>query len=304
MKKTILFILIGCSSSLAWAQSKGDELTTKGDMVGAMYAYGAEFMSNPTDTDKAYQLVTTLSLVNEVDTAFYFLNIALSNDHSLKALVDSKLFNMSNHPKWAAIEQQQIKKYQEQRGAFDNPELTMRLLRVIMRDQALDFHIHKSRDYYQQNGHAPHWVYPIGAMKNELNKGNYEEMHRIVKQYGWPTYDMVGDLAADALLLVVNHHPDAEVRKQYLPQIQSACEAKQGSCTEYAKIHDRILVDEGKEQLYGMQFRYGKGNKLEPFPVAYPELVDQRRKAIGLEPLAEYLKRRIDYDWTVEQKED
>ena len=302
MKKTLFLILALCITGPLWSQSKGDELVAKGNLVGAMYAYGAEFMSDPTDTDKAYQLVTTLSLVNEVDTAFYFLNIALQDDYTLRPLVDSKLFNLSNDPRWEGIAQRQITKYQEKRGAMKNPDLALRLMKIIMRDQALDFHMHMSRNEYQEKGFAPHWVYAIGMQKNKLNQGNYKEMQAIVKTHGWPTYDMVGDLAADALLLVVNHHPDAEVRKQYLPQIKAACEAGQGSCMEYAKIHDRILVDEGKEQLYGMQFRYNKERKLEPFPIEKPEKVDKRRKAIGLEPLAEYLKRKIDYDWKVEQR--
>jgi hypothetical protein len=46
-----------------------------------------------------------------------------------------------------------------------------------------------------------------------------------------------------------------------------------------------------------MQFRYNAARKLEPFPIKDPESVDQRRKAIGLEPLKDYLKRKIDYDW-------
>lgn len=302
-KKTIVFILF-CLGAQLKAQNRGQDLMAKGDLIGAMYAYGAEFMKDPTDSEKAYELVTTLSLLNEVDTAFYFLNIALQDDYSLRPLVDSKLFNLSNHPRWERIEENQLRKYQEKRGALKNPQLALHLMRMIMRDQALDFHLHQSRTYYKEHGFAPHWIYPIGMMKMRLNEMNYTEMQEIVQEHGWPTYDMVGDLAADALLLVVNHHPDAEVRKHYLPKIKAACEAGQGSCVEYAKIHDRILVDEGKPQLYGMQFRYNDQNSLEPFPVKDPELVDKRRTAIGLEPLADYLKRRIDYDWTVAQKEE
>ena len=71
---------------------------------------------------------------------------------------------------------------------------------------------------------------------------------------------------------------------------------------EYAKINDRILVNTNKLQTYGMQFRYNSKRQLEPFPIKDPEYVDQRRKAIGLEPLQQYLKRKINYDWTVPQK--
>ncbi|MBE9489941.1 MAG: hypothetical protein IMY67_06580, partial [Bacteroidetes bacterium] len=67
-------------------------------------------------------------------------------------------------------------------------------------------------------------------------------------------------------------------------------------------IQDRILVNENKPQIYGMQFRYNTERKLEPFPIIDPEYVDQRRKEIGLEPLKDYLKRKINYNWTIDQK--
>ena len=71
---------------------------------------------------------------------------------------------------------------------------------------------------------------------------------------------------------------------------------------EFAKIQDRILVNTGKLQIYGMQFLYNSKRELEPFPIQDPEYVDQKRKAIGLEPLKKYLKRKINYDWTIQQK--
>jgi hypothetical protein len=71
---------------------------------------------------------------------------------------------------------------------------------------------------------------------------------------------------------------------------------------EYAKIQDRILVNENELQIYGMQFQYNADRKLEPFPIKDPEYVDQRRAEIGLEPLKEYLKRKIDFDFIVVQK--
>ncbi len=76
----------------------------------------------------------------------------------------------------------------------------------------------------------------------------------------------------------------------------------EGSCMEYAKIQDRILVNENQPQIYGMQFRYNAQRTLEPFPIIDPEYVDQRRAEIGLEPLKDYLKRKINYHWTVAQK--
>ena len=127
-------------------------------------------------------------------------------------------------------------------------------------------------------------------------------MQQLINDNGWPKYSSVGELAADAPLLVINHHESNEVRKKYIAQIKQSCLEGEGSCMEYAKVQDRILVDENQLQIYGMQFRYNAQRNLEPFPIKDPEYVDQRRKEIGLVPLKDYLKRKINYDWTVEQE--
>jgi len=127
-------------------------------------------------------------------------------------------------------------------------------------------------------------------------------MQQLLEEYGWPKYSTVGKLAADAPLLVINHHESDSVRIKYLSQIKQSCLEKEGSCMEFAKIQDRILVNNNKPQIYGMQFRYNAKRNLEPFPIIDPEYVDKRRKIIGLESLKYYLKRKINYDWKVIQK--
>ena len=61
---------------------------------------------------------------------------------------------------------------------------------------------------------------------------------------------------------------------------------------QYAKIQDRIILNEDKQQIYGMQFRYNAVRVLEPFPIIDPEYVDQRRSEILIVPLKNYLKRK------------
>jgi len=50
-------------------------------------------------------------------------------------------------------------------------------------------------------------------------------------------------------------------------------------------MKDRMLMDEGKPQIYGSQIKNGKLYKLEN-----PETVNERRKEMGLEPIEDYLK--------------
>lgn len=299
--KTITLLL--ASTSMLFAQSEGDKFLKEGDLDNAMKSFGMAYMANPNDTENAYQLATTLALMNQVDTAFYFLKAALANNKHLEPLADFNLYSLTRSEKWKEIEDQQLAKYQQRNGPLQNPEYARALLGIIMKDQSMDYYIDLAKEEFAKAGKVPHWFYPISYLKGEfIIKDNFQEMKNLIAQFGWPTYSMVGELAADAPLLVINHHPDDQVRKDYLPMIKQACENGEGSCVEFAKIQDRILVNDGKPQLYGMQFQYNEDRELIPFPIEAPELVDQRRSAIGLEPLKYYLKRRINYDFTVEQK--
>ena len=302
MRNTVLVITFILICGKIWAQKTGDQYKKEGNLDSAMYTYGAQSFANPTDTEVAYKLATTLGLMNyEVDTAFFFLRLGLQNNNSLLPLADSDLYFLSFDPRWEAIEEMQFKKYQEENGTLKNPEYAKRLIRIIQKDQALRYFQHQANPFYVKHERAPHWLYPILAFKARNVQENYTEVMNLLDQYGWPTYSMVGDLAADAPLLVINHVVDEETRMKYLPQIKEACFNSEGSCMEFAKIQDRILVNTGKPQIYGMQFQYNEDRQLEPFPIQDPEYVDQRRKEIGLEPLKDYLKRKIDYDFKVAQ---
>lgn len=53
-------------------------------------------------------------------------------------------------------------------------------------------------------------------------------------------------------------------------------------------LEDRVRIKEGKPQLYGSQL---SGNPLCFDPIEDEAHVDERRRSIGLEPLADYAKR-------------
>lgn len=297
-----ILVLITLLSINLYAQKNGDHYKNIGNLDSAMYTYGAAFFQNPSDTENAYELSRTLSLMGMVDTAFYFLEVALVNNNSLMPLADSELYFLSAHPKWKNIQTQQLEKFQKENGAIKNPEYALQLISLIQKDQAFNYHQQQAFSFYQENGRGPHWLYPILTIKGQNVQTNFKEIVELLEKHGWPTFAEVGELAADAPLLVINHMDDQTIQKKYLPQIKEACLAGQGNCMEYAKIQDELLLSQGEPQEYGMQFRMNKEHKREPYPIRDPETVDQRRLAIGLEPLKAYLKRKIDYDFDVKQK--
>lgn len=303
MKNIIILTFLSLLCTVSNAQENaGDSLKQAGDLQNAIVAYRMGFKEAPGNGENTYKLAGAYALMYQKDSAFYYLTIALENDDSLWPLVDSDLYALTEDTRWTAIEAGQIRKHQETHDDLKQPEYAKRLLRLIIKDQVMDYYIDQAKVYYMQNGTAPHWYFPLGRAKQKIGENNFEDMKALVEQYGWPTYSTVGELAADAPLLVINHHDSSSVRMKYLSRIRKACLEGEGSCMEYAKINDRILVEEEKPQVYGMQFRYTEDRTLEPFPIEDPEYVDQRRKEIGLEPIREYLKRKINYDWSVGQK--
>lgn len=60
---------------------------------------------------------------------------------------------------------------------------------------------------------------------------------------------------------------------------------------EWAYLTDRILVNIGKPQTYGTQFYKNPNGKLIPRPIKNTNLLEKRRKAVGLGSFKLYKKQ-------------
>lgn len=306
MKTLFKIIVIVFAGPVCFSQAlttKADSLRRLGRLDKAIPIYKKVYSATPENQQNTYNLACAYALTYQIDSAYSYLDKALKKDASLWALADPDLYALANDARWTELQTQQLEKYQNDNGPLKAPQYTKALLTLIVKDQALDFYVDLAKRDYVQEGYIPAWYYPLGAMKQRIVRENFQTLKTLINAYGWPKYSQVGTLAADAPLLVINHHESDSVRKAYLPVIKQACLEGEGSCLEYAKIQDRILVNDGNPQLYGMQFRYTATRQLEPFPILDPEHVDARRKAIGLESLKTYLKRKINYDWRIVQKD-
>ena len=113
---------------------------------------------------------------------------------------------------------------------------------------------------------------------------NQELVISIIEKCGMPTLKEVDQKQMDAIWLGLQHSTK-EIRKKYFPQIEKSVKNGDLSTQQYALMKDRMLMDEGKPQIYGSQIKNGKLYKLEN-----PETVNERRKEMGLEPIEDYLK--------------
>jgi hypothetical protein len=112
-------------------------------------------------------------------------------------------------------------------------------------------------------------------------------MKVIVQQYGWPGPELVGIDGAEAAFVLVQH-ADYRLQKDVLLLVRNAYLGGRLKGEHFALLQDRVLVREGKLQIYGTQFQI-KGTELIPDPIEDEPNVDRRRADVGLPPLAEYL---------------
>jgi hypothetical protein len=111
-----------------------------------------------------------------------------------------------------------------------------------------------------------------------------------VKRSGWPGVKLVGLAGADAAFLIVDHAPLA-VQKKYLPALQKATGQRDAVPMWAAMLDDRVRTSEGRPQRYGTQVHKEPGwTEWRLYPIEDEIHVDDRRAAVGFEPLADYLK--------------
>jgi hypothetical protein len=114
-------------------------------------------------------------------------------------------------------------------------------------------------------------------------------LQKIVDNQGWPTKTLVGEDGANAAWLLVQHaDADSQFQRKCL-DLMTKLPKGEVSQVQFAYLTDRVLLAEGKKQIYGTQFHAVDG-KLQPRPLEDEANVDKRRADIGLPPLADYAK--------------
>lgn len=119
-----------------------------------------------------------------------------------------------------------------------------------------------------------------------VDRSNTARLIEIVNAIGWPTISKVGIEVSECAWLLVQH-ATAELKfmKECLALMKQASDGDV-SPSNVAFLEDRILIMEGKSQIYGTQF-HDVGNGFAPYPIEDIERVDERRARVGLDTFSE-----------------
>jgi len=182
-------------------------------------------------------------------------------------------------PAFAAWEQQQAAadKAAEQPGSAGTDwRLRTQLLGMAVEDQDAREGAFKSAGH--QDPRALDQVAAVDAR-------NLSALQEIIAVGGIPSVQSVGRRGVSALWLLVQH-ADADVALQ--AQVLQALSGDRGiPQDQIAVLTDRVRIRQGRPQLYGTQFQKSAGT-LAPDPIEDEAHVDERRRRMGLPPLADY----------------
>jgi hypothetical protein len=131
---------------------------------------------------------------------------------------------------------------------------------------------------------------------------NIKKIKGILDKYDWPELVLIGE-QGNITICNVLQHADQETREHYIPKMKQAVLDKKLEPRFLVRAEDRIATDKGQLQIYGGQMKYYPETKsFNVWPVFDPVNIDERRAEIGLEPIAEFLKNRFDFDWNLDEQ--
>ena len=160
----------------------------------------------------------------------------------------------------------------------------------------------------------------VGYSRNELNANlwkiinkqdsiNLNKVERIIEKYGYPGKTLVGEPTNKATWYVIQH---SKKINHYFPLIKKAGKKREIPMTLVAKMEDRMLMYEGKEQVYGTQgagrMIYDENGNEKFFQFIWPiqdsKSVNKRRKDVGFTSTIEESARELDIPYVNFSMED
>lgn len=115
----------------------------------------------------------------------------------------------------------------------------------------------------------------------ETDRAHTERLQAILKEWGVPTYAMVGSEAAGHFVIMIQHQ-SPQMRELVLPVLKADVEMGQADPESYALVYDLSQVDKGAKQRYGERLVCQSGGLLHEAPIGDKEHVNERRAEIGL----------------------
>lgn len=193
---------------------------------------------------------------------------------------------LKNNPAWKPLINRIKTAEQRYIAGLSNPTLRRELLMMWAEDQRVRFLLRSKVNELNNNWGAPELT-PYYRQVDGCDSVNFSRLQAIITQQGWPKLSAVGKDGSFAAWAIVQHSNHVPFQQACIQAMKPLLIANEVRPTEYAELVDRALRNQKLKQRYGMAINReaGKGGF---YPIEDEAHVDERRKAIGLEPLAVY----------------
>lgn len=169
-----------------------------------------------------------------------------------------------------------------------NEDLMQTMSRLKQNDRSIREDLKRMGNPAYEN--ASPYVRTLWIKQSALDSINQIELEKIIEKYGYPGRDLVGTVLEDAAFYVIQHAP-VEYQKKYFPVVKKAAMEKQIEAQLYGYLLDRILMHEGKKQIFGTQAVYNKEtHRLEIYPISDMKGLRDLREFMGMDSLEEYME--------------
>ncbi|HMT27896.1 MAG TPA: hypothetical protein PKD91_01320 [Bacteroidia bacterium] len=122
-----------------------------------------------------------------------------------------------------------------------------------------------------------------------IDSTNLIQVEALIAKYGWMGRSFVGDRGNSALFMVIQHS-DLETQLKYFPLLQQSVAIGESRPSNLALMQDRILMRQGKPQIYGSQVVFNEAGEQVFYQIEDEKNVNVRRAKMGMQPLEEYAK--------------
>ncbi|PHN00695.1 DUF6624 domain-containing protein [Flavilitoribacter nigricans] len=279
---------------------EGGELYKQEQYLESAEKYSAALELEEGNSGQYYNAACSWALAGNADKALEYLQLSADKGwHNLKHIQSDKdLQSLRENEAWASV----LDKVQANKDEYEkdfNKPLKAQLEQIYVRDQTLR---QLYRDAEEKFGRESDEMKYFWELVSEQDRRNEEEVMAIIDEHGWVGRSEVGGQANMTLWLVIQHAP-LPTQEKYLPLLEASVKQGESSGSHLALLEDRILMRNDQPQTYGSQIRTDPETGAQyVYEVREPEYVNQRRAAVGLGPIEDYVKR-WGIEWTVEQKE-
>lgn len=188
----------------------------------------------------------------------------------------------------------------EKEADYETYSIRQELNKIRIEDQSIRLLLIDAWDKY---GTTDPRIEQIRRIMDSIDSKNAKRVSEIIDTYGWLSGEEIGEDANEAIFLCIQHCNDSMVQSKYLPILKTAVEQGKAKGWHYAFLTDRILMNQGKSQIYGTQ-TITSNKKVYIVPLESPQTVDELRKAVGLETLSEYMKNSFGVEWSIKSYEE